>query len=154
MKMAAQGSSSDCPSDIRSCAVSSSSPLLYSGGLFLAKAYFNIQKGANMKTFRTLELAIIFHEKVEAVNVTGHLRDQLMRAAASIALNLSEGNAKPSEKEKKRFYQTAYASVQECKTVFKLLKSEDVEIIDLADKLGAYTYNLLKSDLKVNQFKH
>lgn len=106
-----------------------------------------------MENFRTLELAIEFHEKVEAANVTGHLRDQLLRAAASIALNLSEGNAKPSEKEKKRFYQTAYASVQECKTVFRLSKLDDREIVDLADKLGAYAYNLLKSDLKVNQFK-
>lgn len=106
-----------------------------------------------MKGFRTLELAIEFYEKVEAANISGHLRDQILRAAASVALNLSEGKAKPSEKEKKRFYQIAYASIQECKTAFKLLKCEDKEIIDLADKLGAYTYNLLKSDLKVNQFK-
>jgi four helix bundle protein len=121
---------------------------------FLNRNHRTSTKGDKVKTFRTLDLAIKFHEKVEDAKVTGHLRDQLVRAAASIALNLSEGNAKPSEKEKKRFYQIAYASVQECKTAFKLLKFQDAEILDLADKLGAYTYNLLKSDLKINQFKN
>ncbi len=105
-----------------------------------------------MKTFRTLDLAVEFYEKTEALEIKGHLRDQLIRAAASIPLNLSEGNAKPSTKEKKRFYQTAYASIQECKTIFKLLKLEN-EIVDSADKLGAYTFKLLKSDLEVNQFR-
>lgn len=109
-------------------------------------------KGGFMKNFRTLDLAIEFYSLAEELGVKGHLRDQLLRAASSISLNLSEGNAKPSEKEKKRFYQTAYASIQECKTIFKLLKIEDTEIKDKADKLGAYTYNLLKSDLKINQF--
>lgn len=97
--------------------------------------------------------AVEFYEKVEGLEVKGHLRDQLLRAAASIPLNLSEGNAKPSPKEKKRFYQTAYASIQECKTIFKLLKLEDDEVVDFADKLGAYTFKLLRSDLKVNQFR-
>ncbi len=105
-----------------------------------------------MKSFRTLDLAVEFYEKVEGLEVKGHLRDQLLRAAASIPLNLSEGNAKPSPKEKKRFYQTAYASIQECKTIFKLMKLED-DIVDFADKLGAYNFKLLRSDLKVNQFR-
>lgn len=105
-----------------------------------------------MKNFRTLELAIEFYSKVEELEVTGPLRDQLIRAASSISLNLTEGNAKPSEKEKRRYYQTAYASLQECKTVFRLLKLENAEMFDLADKLGAYSYNLLKSDLKIHQF--
>ena len=105
-----------------------------------------------MKSFRTLDLAVEFYEKTEDLKLQGHLRDQLQRAAASIPLNLAEGNAKPSPKEKKRFYQTAYASIQECKTIFKLLKMEG-DIVDCADKLGAYTFNLLKSDLKVNQFR-
>lgn len=98
-----------------------------------------------MQNFKTLELAIEFHELVQELNLKGHLRDQLLRAASSIALNLSEGNARYSPKEKKRFYNTAYASSQECKTVFKLAKVDDHDVIDLADKLAAWLYNLSKS---------
>lgn len=101
-----------------------------------------------MKTFRTLDLAIEFYGKVEEQKVTGNLRDQLLRAASSISLNLSEGNAKRTEKEKKRYYHTAYASCQECKTIFKLAKVDNKEVIDLADKLGAWLYKLLKSEIQ------
>lgn len=52
--------------------------------------------------------------------------------------------------EKKRFYQIAYASLQECKTILKLAKCEDETLVDLVDKLGAWIYNLLKSDIKTH----
>ena len=91
-----------------------------------------------MKTFRTLDLAIEFHEQAMTLkDVNGHLRDQLLRAAASIPLNLSEGNAKSSVKEKKRFYQTAYGSFKECQTLFKMMKLSDEKVVATADHLGA-----------------
>lgn len=105
-----------------------------------------------MRTFRTLDLAIEFYDRVEAAKVQGHLRDQLLRACSSISLNLSEGNAKRSAKEKKRFYQTSYASLQECKTILKLAKCEDDKLVDEADKLGAWLYKLLKSEIKTQDF--
>ena len=46
-----------------------------------------------MNTFKTLDLAIQFYEEVTGLEIIGHLRDQLHRAASSITLNLSEGNA-------------------------------------------------------------
>lgn len=106
-----------------------------------------------MGSFRTLDLAIEFYEKIEALKITGHLRDQIQRAASSISLNLSEGNAKRSVKEKKRFYQTAYASTQECKVVLKLAKIEDEKVIEMADKLGAWVFKLLKSEIKSADFE-
>lgn len=105
-----------------------------------------------MKSFGTLDLAIAFYEKTEQAPVSGHLRDQLLRASSSISLNLSEGNAKRSPKEKKRYYQTAYASAQECKTILRLAKCEDTEVIDTADKLNAWLFNLLKSEIKSLEF--
>ncbi|MEZ0393276.1 MAG: four helix bundle protein [Pseudobdellovibrionaceae bacterium] len=100
-----------------------------------------------MKTFRTLDLATQFYEEVEGLKLKGHLRDQILRGSSSIALNLSEGNAKFSVDEKKRFYQIAYASLQECRTVLKLLKIRDQPINKTADHLGASLYKLIDSKL-------
>lgn len=105
-----------------------------------------------MKTFRTLDLAIEFYERSEQSDIKGNLRDQLLRAAASISLNLSEGNAKRTVAEKKRYYQIAYASTQECRTILKLVKIQDENMHDMANKLGAWIYNLLKSDIRTQTF--
>ena len=104
-----------------------------------------------MKTFRTLELALEFYKSTEAIKITGHMKDQLSRASSSIALNLSEGNAKFSVKEKKRYYKMAYGSIQECKTIFKLIKNTDAQIEQRADQLAASLYKLINSEIKAIQ---
>jgi four helix bundle protein len=101
-----------------------------------------------MKNFRTLDLAVEFYEQVLGVAVTGNLKDQLHRAASSIALNLSEGNAKASINEKRHFFQTAYGSLRECQTIFKLLKITNDPVIKTADQLGAYLYRLVNSNIQ------
>lgn len=103
----------------------------------------------NMKTFRTLELSEKFYHQTESLRLSGNLRDQLTRASSSIALNLSEGNAKPSVKEKRRYYQTAYASLKECQTILKLAKIENEKINEKANFLGACLYKLTVSTLSV-----
>ena len=101
-----------------------------------------------MKTFRTLELAEKFYHLSEKTDLKGNLRDQLLRASSSIALNLAEGNGKNSVRDKKRFFQTAYGSLKECQTLFRLAKVSDPEICKTADHLGACLYKLLKSDIQ------
>lgn len=101
-----------------------------------------------MRTFKTLDLAIEFYEQVLKIKVNGNLKDQLHRAASSIALNLSEGNAKASINEKRHFFQTAYGSLRECQTIFKLIKETDSEAFKTADQLGAYLYKLVNSEIK------
>jgi four helix bundle protein len=101
-----------------------------------------------MKSFRTLDLSVEFYEMSERSDIKGNLRDQLLRAASSIALNLSEGNAKYTVKDKRRFFQMAYGSLRECQTIFKLTKIEDKELHEIADRLGAHLYRLLKSEIK------
>lgn len=98
--------------------------------------------------FRTLDLAVEFHDEVAALNVQGHLRDQIVRAASSIALNLTEGNAKFSAKEKRRYYQVAYGSLKECETALRMLKIKDQPINQTANHLGGALYKLVRSDLK------
>ena len=100
-----------------------------------------------MKTFRTLDLSEKFYHETETLKLTGNLRDQLTRASSSIALNLSEGNAKPSVKEKRRYYQTAYASLKECQTILRLAKIENESINENANFLGACLYKLTNAEL-------
>lgn len=100
------------------------------------------------KPFRTLDLAIEFYELTQKVEAKGHLKDQLLRAASSISLNLAEGNGKRSVNEKRHFFQTAYASLRECKTIFELLKLDKDACVDKADHLGASLYRLIHSDIK------
>lgn len=100
-----------------------------------------------MKIFRTLELATEFYQKVEEEKLTGHLRDQLLRAASSIVLNLAEGNAKPSVKEKKRFYQIAYGSFKECEAIFKISRVKNQDLLRCANHLGACLYKLKNAEI-------
>ncbi len=102
----------------------------------------------NRKPFRTLDLAVEFYRIVQGIDVKGHLKDQLIRASSSISLNLSEGNAKGTVNEKRHFFQTAYASLKECKTIFQLMKLDRGECIEKADHLGASLYRLIHSDIK------
>ncbi|MBC7752685.1 MAG: four helix bundle protein [Moraxellaceae bacterium] len=101
-----------------------------------------------MKTFRTLDLAVEFYELILKIEVSGNLKDQLHRAASSIALNLSEGNAKGSLNEKRHFFQTAYGSFRECQTVFRLLKITEGPVLVHADRLGGCLYKLVNSNIK------
>lgn len=101
-----------------------------------------------MKSFKTLDLAIEFYDQTRTLEITGHLKDQLQRAASSIPLNLSEGNARGSARDKRNFFHIAYGSLRECQTIFKLLKLKDETIQKTADHLGASLFKLVNSELK------
>ncbi|MGE3758890.1 MAG: four helix bundle protein [Pseudobdellovibrionaceae bacterium] len=71
-------------------------------------------------------------------------------SSSSVALNLSEGNAKSSEKEKLRFYEIAHGSFRESVTILDLEKIDNPEIRNLADQLGAHLYKLTRALMKKN----
>ena len=48
---------------------------------------------AQKSNFRSLDLAMTFYHLCERVRAPAHLKDQLVRAASSVALNLTEGMA-------------------------------------------------------------
>ena len=55
--------------------------------------------------------------------VNRHLRDQGLRAAQSIPLNIAEGNGKQSLKDKNRFFEIARGSALECAAIHDMLKA-------------------------------
>lgn len=101
-----------------------------------------------MSNFKTYDLSVEFYKLVQEVNVPRHLRDQLNRASASVTLNLAEGNAKFSYKDKARIYQIAYGSFRECQPIFDLVNTENEELMKVSKHLGSSLYRLIESTLK------
>lgn len=97
------------------------------------------------KRFRTLDLAVQFYKLAQQVDVPRHLRDQLDRASSSISLNLAEGNAKFSFKDKARIYQIAYGSFRECQAIFQLIDSTDENLAAITKHLGSTLYRLIEA---------
>jgi len=100
-----------------------------------------------MTTFRTLELAVEFYRQTQTQKVPTHLRDQLDRAASSVSLNLAEGNAKFSFKDKARIYQIAYGSLRESQTILRLAGLPGEEIDAISKHLASSLYRLIESTL-------
>ena len=93
-----------------------------------------------LKDFRSYQLALQLYRRCEGIQIRGPLRDQLHRASASIVLNLAEGSAKPTEKDRRRFYAISLGSLREVQTILEL--SQQKALFRLADHLGACIYKL------------
>ena len=94
-----------------------------------------------LQNFRSYQLALSLYKKARGQKLPYHLKDQLERAASSIVLNLAEGSARTSAKERKRFYVIAFASLREVQALIDMENS----LADLnkeADQLGACLYRL------------
>ncbi len=64
-----------------------------------------------------------------------------MRASLSVCLNLAEGTAKPTRKDRQRFYSIAFASLREVQALIDL--EEPLKELEAhADHLGASLYKL------------
>ncbi len=98
------------------------------------------------KNFHTLDLAKSFYKECEAIRCKSHFRDQLSRASLSVVNNLSEGSAKPSPKDRARFYSIALASYRECTGMLDLLNEHT--LLAKYDRLGAHLYNLRRYTLE------
>lgn len=53
-----------------------------------------------MNEFRTLSLAKIFYKECQTLKLHGAMKDQFERAVLSIPLNLAEGSAKPTARDR------------------------------------------------------
>ena len=94
--------------------------------------------------FRTLELAINLHKECQKLKMKAYLKSQLERATSSVALNLSEGNARFGTADRRRFFQIAYASLKEVEVALMLASVSSTKLADLTDHLGGSIYNLIR----------
>ncbi|MAZ48900.1 MAG: hypothetical protein CME65_10070 [Halobacteriovoraceae bacterium] len=93
-----------------------------------------------MKSFRTYELAKDFYKECQEVNLKGAMKNQFERASLSVVLNLSEGSAKPTKKDRAKFYFIAYGSLRETRALLDLAGNSNLN--SKADKLGAHIWKL------------
>ncbi len=73
-------------------------------------------------------------------------RDQWLRAAQSIPLNIAEGNGKQSLKDKNRFFEIARDSALECASIHDVLRVCDA-IDDESNRHGKYELKRIVSML-------
>lgn len=74
------------------------------------------------------------------VGINRQARDQWLRAAQSIPLNIAEGNGKQSLKDKNRFFEIARGSALECAAIHDVLR--------VCNAVDEESYRRGKSDLK------
>ena len=91
--------------------------------------------------FETYQLALELYRGCEKLKLTHHMKDQLNRASLSICLNLAEGSAKPTPKEKKRFYAIAMGSCRETQALLEIVNEK--ELFSLSDRIGGMIYRLV-----------
>ena len=98
-----------------------------------------------LKQFKTYQLSLEFYKSCEKLRLPRHLKDQLNRASSSIALNLAEVSAKPTKKDQMKFYFIAFGSLRECQALLSLTNQKSLDLLDLADHIGASLYRLTRS---------
>ncbi len=94
--------------------------------------------------FTTLKLAIKLHLKCQKLKMKSYLKDQLERASSSVALNLSEGNARHTTADRKKFFVIAYASLKEVEVVLMLCGLENSDVHRHVHSVGGSIYRLIQ----------
>ena len=96
-----------------------------------------------MKKLKTYQLAIKFYNNAKNLHLKEPLNNQFQRAILSIVLNIAEGSAKPSSKERRRFYTISLGSLRETQAILEIINHKN--LIEEANKLGGYLYKLCKN---------
>lgn len=96
-----------------------------------------------MPKLRCLNEATELYSMAKNTKLRPFMKDQLLRANSSIALNLSEGNARRTLKDKRKFFNIAYASTKEVQTICSLEGLDG--LAKKANKIGGMIYCLNRS---------
>jgi len=99
-----------------------------------------------VKNFRTYEIAKEFYRLVEQIEWPPHLREQALRAASSIVLNVAEGAGLPSKRQKAKHYNIAMGSLREVQAALEINSVADTRKLEQsADHLAANLYKLCQA---------
>ena len=96
-----------------------------------------------MKNFKTYELAKEFYKECQNLKLKAPFKDQFDRALLSIVLNIVEGSAKPTAKDRKRFYSIAMGSLRETQAILDLCNYR-VQL-QKSDSVAACLYKLIQN---------
>ena len=96
-------------------------------------------------TFRTYNLAVEFYRLSRNLKLSRTLKEQLSRAASSIALNLAEGYGRFSPADQKNFFRIAMGSLRECQAIFDLEALQHTPAAKTLDCLAAHLYRLIQN---------
>src|SRR4051812_18762779 len=97
-----------------------------------------------MKTFRTLTLAASFYRAAKLAPLTGDLKDQLIRAASSVCLNLAEGRGRKTLKDQLKYFHIAMGSIRECQAALIIEDLTESDLWSKADQTAASVYRLIE----------
>ena len=95
-----------------------------------------------LKNFVAYQLSVEFYKASQTLKLPRHLKDQFDRASSSVCLNLAEGSAKISRKDKTKFYNISFGSLRECESIMQLAVNCNDELVKRADRLAAILYRL------------
>src|SRR4051812_38292122 len=97
-----------------------------------------------LKNFRAFELAKSFYQYSKGAKLPPHLKEQLLKASSSVALNLAESSGERTVKEKERFYTIARGSFLEAQAILSLVNICEPQLDDLMNQLGAILFRLCR----------
>ena len=87
----------------------------------------------------------VYHFLRENKNIAAYAKNQLGRASLSIMLNIAEGSAKFTSRDRKNFFVTARGSVFECSSLINFLYS----VGELASDFRKDIYNAFDEISKI-----
>ena len=96
-----------------------------------------------MKNFRTYELAIEFFKSCQSLKLSVIAKDQFDRALLSVLLNLAEGSAKPTSRDRKRYYSIALGSLREVQVILDLCGYPSQ--FQMSDTVAGCLYRLIQN---------
>ena len=91
--------------------------------------FFNME-GTLMKTLRVYQLSVQFYRECQSLSIAAHLKNQLLRAASSITLNISEGYGKSTRADRKHYWQISFGSIRESQAILDLALNDSTKTVN------------------------